>query len=433
MKKIFMLTIAMFMLFACSQKKEVSGDSKTANEDTKKASAEKVTINVFQFKVEFLDQFKELADVYMKANPNVKLNIETVGGGSDYGQALKAKFTSGDEPTIFNIGGPQDVYDWLDTLDDLANEPWVSKAYQGVLEPVTLDGKIYGMPFSQEGYGLIYNKKIFEKAGIDPNSIDSFAKLEDAVNKLEEQKDALGIEAVFTYPGKETWVLGLHTANASLGQEFNMMEAYKSKTVNFKYGKGFKMLVDLMKDHAYDKESINRVDYLTQVEKTFSLEKVAIIQQGNWVFNQIKDINPELAENIGFLPIPTVGAKEDSIAVGIPMYWAINKNKSDAEKKAAKEFLNWMYTSPQGQEFVINKFKFIPALSGYDKSPDDPLSKDILKYSKAGKTTPWVFMGFPSSWGMDVLGANIQKYMAGEITWEEVESNSKKAWEDARK
>ena len=47
-----------------------------------------------------------------RKHPNVDINIETVGGGNDYGAALRSKFQSGQEPTIFNIGGPQDVEDW---------------------------------------------------------------------------------------------------------------------------------------------------------------------------------------------------------------------------------------------------------------------------------------------------------------------------------
>ena len=33
------------------------------------------------------------------------------------------------------------------------------------LDTVTIDGKIYGMPVTTEGYGLMYNKEILDKAG----------------------------------------------------------------------------------------------------------------------------------------------------------------------------------------------------------------------------------------------------------------------------
>ena len=46
---------------------------------------------------------------------------------------------------------------------------------------------------------------------------------------------------------------------------------------------------------------------------------------------------------------------------------------------------------------------------------------------------PWVFMGYPSGWGMDILGNQIQKYLAGKITWDEVISVSIDEWAILRK
>ena len=61
----------------------------------------------------------------MRKKPNVKIQIETVGGGADYGAALKAKFNSGDKPDIFNNGGFSDLDQWIENLEDLSDQPWV--------------------------------------------------------------------------------------------------------------------------------------------------------------------------------------------------------------------------------------------------------------------------------------------------------------------
>ena len=47
------------------------------------------TVDIFQFKVEINDALKAATETYMKTHPNVKINLETVGGGSDYGAALR--------------------------------------------------------------------------------------------------------------------------------------------------------------------------------------------------------------------------------------------------------------------------------------------------------------------------------------------------------
>lgn len=409
--------------------------SLTACGGSKKAEEKIVTVDIYQFKVEIAEQFQELAREYMNEHPNVRINIETVGGGADYGAALRTKMASGNEPVIFNVGGPQDVYDWKDKLADLTNVPVIEQAFEGAVDGVTMDGKVYGIPFTQEGYGFIYNKALFEKAGIDSNNITTFAKLEEAVKILDSKKSSLGLEAVFALAGRETWVTGLHFTNVALSQEFiNVFNAFNSKSVEFKYSQGMKKLFDLQV--RYGKKPINSVDYSTQVERLFSLGKVAIMQQGNWALGSIKGIDPVLAENVGFLPMPIVGAKENVIPVGIPMYWTVNSSKDQETQDAAKDFLNWMYTSEKGKGAVINDFGFIPPFRGYEAEhlqPKDALAKDIMKFSQEGKTIQWVFMGYPTGWGMEKIGVDLQKYTDGKLAWERLIHNAKETWETSRK
>ena len=400
-----------------------------------------VKVDIFQFKVEAKDALEKAAEVYEEKNPNVDITIETVGGGNDYGAALRSKFQSGQEPTIFNLGGPQDVEDWASKVEDLSSQPWVKDAFDGTLGSVTTDEGIFGMPFNQEGYGFIYNKEVFEKAGIDVASITTYEALENAVKTLDSKKDELGLEAVFAVPGKEKWVTGLHLLNTALSNEFESgKQAYEAKELEFKYNKELKDLLDLQTTYAYKPDgkvaSINSVDYAMQIEQKYSTGKVAMVQMGNWAYGGIEGVNKDIATNSGILPMPIKGVKEDSIPVGVPMYWSINKDKDDAEKDAAKDFLNWLYTSDEGKKMIIEDFNFIPAFKGYESpelQPKDPLSADVLKYANDGKTMPWVFMGYPSGWGELVVGADIQKYLDGSMTWEELVDHAKTTWAEDRK
>lgn len=391
-------------------------------------------VDIFQFKVEFKDQFEALAKEYEKEHEGVKINITTVGGGDDYGAALRSKFASGNEPAIFNVGGPQDVKDWQSKLTDLSDTNASTAALPGTLKSVTRDGKVLGLPFNQEGYGFIYNKSVFEKAGIDPKSLDSYAKFEEAVKTLDSKKEELGLKSVFAFAGKETWVTGLHLSNLFISPEFDedINKTFEAKTLEFKHDKAMKKIVDLQ--NKYSVQPTISLDYSQQVEELFSMGKVAMIKQGNWVYGSIADIDKEFANNnIGIIPVPVDGYKSDSIAVGIPMYWAVNNTKDEAVIKASKDFIDWMYTSETGKEYVLTKFKFIPAYDGYDTSKlSDPLSKEIYEYTSNGKTIGWVFMGYPSGWGMNNLGANLQKYLGGNASWEEVIDTAKKAWAEER-
>lgn len=119
MKKSSLLILVLSLIFASVL--AACGNSGSGGGTAKKGDGDQVTVNVFQFKVEFKQQFEEMAKKYMADHPNVKINIETVGGGNDYGQALKAKIASKNEPDIFNIGGPEDLKVHANRLADLSD------------------------------------------------------------------------------------------------------------------------------------------------------------------------------------------------------------------------------------------------------------------------------------------------------------------------
>ncbi|REJ07537.1 ABC transporter substrate-binding protein [Halobacillus trueperi] len=392
------------------------------------SSEDATTIEIFQGKVEFNDQFEELAEKYEEENPEVDIKITSVGGGSDYAGSLKTKFASGDEPEIFSIAGPTEAANYEEYLADLSDTELADIALEGTLNPVTKDGELHGLPFNQEGYGLIYNKAMFKEAGIDPSEILTYEDLEQAVETLDSQKDELGIEAVFAFPGKEKWVPGNHLSNVFLAPEFNhsVMDAYQAEDVQFERNEEFKRMIDLQND--YSIQPTLSLDYSQQVEQYFSLQEVAIIQQGNWIYPSVEQMDSDFAkEGMGILPIPVDG-EEGKLPVGVPNYWAVNNNSDDETVQAAKDFLDWMYTSDVGKDYVLNEFKFIPAYEGYNTDQiSDPLSKEIYQYASEDQTSGWVFLGYPGTWG-DYVGSNVQKYIDGEMTWDELVEDSKQQW-----
>lgn len=432
MKKRSSLMLIIVLLFASVL--AACGNSGSGGGTASKGGKDTVTVDVFQFKVEFKQQFEETAQKYMDENPNVKINIETVGGGNDYGQALKAKIASKDEPDIFNIGGPEDLKQHASRLADLSDMKATKNVVdESLLSPVQKDGKTYGIPMNQEGYGLIYNKDIFEKAGVKAEDIKTLDDLEEVSKKIDSQKDDLGLKAVFALPAKEKWVLADHGASMFLASDFDndIQKTAEAKTLPFKNKDLFKQYLDIQNE--YSKQPVASLDYSQQVEELFSTGKVAMIQQGNWAYPTIESVNPEIAEKVGLIAVPT-DTDELTIPVGVANNWAVNKKADEKVQKAAKDFLDWLYTSDQGKDIVMEDFKFIPAYKDYDTSKiSDPLSKEIYKYSEEGKTTAWVFKAYPTGYTDDALGAYLQDYLTGKLTFDEAVKKSQDAWEKARK
>lgn len=425
-KLVSVMLVSVIALMGCSS-------SDDGGKDT--AKGDQVTVDILQFKVEIKDQFEDLVKVYEKENPDVKINVKTVGGGNDYGATLKTRFSSGEEPAIFNVGGPQSVDEYREYLADVSDTAAAKVALEGTLNTVTDGDEVLGLPYNQEGYGLIYNKRIFEEAGVNPDEIVTYEDLEEAVETIDKQKEELGLDAVFALAAKEKWVIGNHLANIFFAPEFNndALEAYNADSIAFEKSDELKRHLDL--ESKYSAQPILSLDYSQQVEQLFSLEKVAIIQQGNWIYNSVYDMDPELAEEgIGIIPIPVEGY-EGKIPAGVPNYWAVNSQSDEKVIQASKDFLDWMYTSETGKTAVLEDFKFVPAYEGYDTSKiSDPLSQTIYEYASEGNTIAgWVFQGAPTGWSQEVLGAAMQKYLSGEVTWEVMITEAQEKWEAERK
>lgn len=411
------------------------------------ATGENVKITIKQYKAEIDTELGNVIEQYKKVAPNVEITFTSIGAGSDIGQVLKADMQAGSMPTIFNAIGPAEYDVYKDYLEDLSDQPWVSHANKGALDLMTVDGKIYGLPVATEGLGLIVNKAIFDEAGVDISSLKTQADIDAAFAKVDAKiKDGSlkekfpNLEAVTGFQGAETWVLGDHAENIALINEFNgdPFKAYDSKTVEFKYGDAYKAYTDMMiKYSKFADNGQGAVAYTYSKDAVPDLAngKIACIQQGNWAYGEIAKIDENTAKNLTLMPMPIGGEnQENAIVTLIPQYWVVNSQASDAEKKAAKDFLNWLYQSEEGMDIVVNTFGFIPVFDNFgDRSPSDPLSKDIVKASADGKIVSAVFKGTPDGWGQNSFGAAVQGYVAGTQTWDQVLETAKTAWADAKK
>lgn len=406
------LTAALSLSLAvtgCAAKKPAT-DTGTTGGGTA-AAPKDVTIKIFQFKVEIAEAFNKMKAEYESSHPGVKLQIETVGGGADYGAALKAKFASGDQPDIFNNGGFQELNTWADHLEDLSDQPWVKNVIPVAKEPMTKDGKLWGMPMNVEGYGFLYNKDLFAKAGIT-DVPKTLSQLQAAAEKLK----AAGITP-FSNGYQEWWVLGIHNFNVALSKQpdpAKFVADLYAGTAKISGNAVFKdwenMLDTTIK---YSSKNPLTTDYNTQVTQ-FAKGETAMMQQGNWTQVQISGINPNIKIGVAPMPINEDAALNDKIFVGVPNNWVINK---DSKVKAeAKEFLNWMVSSDVGMRYMTKEFKFIPAFTNITADPKDlgDIAVAVMDYNKAGKVLPWVWARLPDGTTQE-FGASMQAYIAGKL------------------
>jgi raffinose/stachyose/melibiose transport system substrate-binding protein len=162
----------------------------------------------------------------------------------------------------------------------------------------------------------------------------------------------------------------------------------------------------------------------------FALGQCAMVQNGNWAWNQISGIKGNVVKeaDIHFMPI-YIGAKgeeKQSICVGTENYFAINSKVSKEKQQLAADFINWLYTSKTGKAFVTNELKFIAPFDSFTDSerPTDPLAKEVAKYmnNKDLTNVAWDFTVYPNQTFKDNVGASLLQYAQGTKKWEDVKT-----------
>lgn len=352
------------------------------------------TITIFNLKVEIDQQLKDYAAKW-SAETGIPVEVKSVGGGADYGAALQAEFQSGNEPDIFVASGAGDFEQWSDTVYDMSGEQWTNDTE---LEFVNDEGATVGFPTAIEGYGLIANTEILAEAGLNAEDIKSYDDLKAAFDTLSSQKDDLGIENVLSFTTKETWVTGNHLFNvllAASGEE--AVDSFIGGDAEALDTDNFAEFTKLLMDNSMG--DLSTIDYDTEVSN-FATGKTAFLFQGNWAIGNLEAAGYN-TDNLAFVPLAYNDASAGKLEVGVPSYYAVNKN---ADVTGSLQFLNDMAETEAGQDYMVNQAQMIPAFTNVDIEPADPLAQDIMQANKDGNTLPWLFVEFPDGYTMNTYG-----------------------------
>ena len=407
------------------------------------------TVRYLNFKPEVASVYQELATTYTELT-GVKVIVDTAANNA-YESTLMSKMATSEAPTLFQINGPKGYANWKDYCADLSNTELYKHLSDKSLA-VTSDGKVYGIPYVVEGYGIIYNKALTDKYFALSNKatsyksmdeINNFAKLSEIVVDMQKNAKALGIDGVFAAtslkPG-EDWRWQTHLANLPVYYEFktNNVDLASDATgkITFQFGDNFKNIFDLyLNNSTVNRKTVGTKTVVDSMSE-FALEKCVMVQNGNWAWGQISGVegNKVLPENVKYLPIYTGAAGEENqgLCVGTENFYAINSKASAADQKATEDFIYWLYSSDKGKDYVTNKLGFIAPFDTFTAAerPTDPLAVEIANWmAKPGITSvAWNFTLFPSQKFKDDFGASLLKYAQGTKTWDDVKADVVSSW-----
>jgi raffinose/stachyose/melibiose transport system substrate-binding protein len=314
------------------------------------------------------------------------------------------------------VGFGTEVNQIANYLEDLGDLPCVKDIAGPMLGKA--GDRIVGIPYTVEGFGLVYNKSLINPANV--RDYNSFVRM------LQEQK-AKGINGFGL--SQESYFLIGHILNAPFAVMPNM-EDYMDKLAKGQVKMAdtpefqeFARFYAAIRDNSYNPLEVN----YDKECGDFATGKTASIHQGNWCYNMFTDYNINF--EMGLMPFPLGG--NDKLAVSVPTVWAVNSQVPEAQRKLAKDFLTWLYTSEAGKRFVTEEFGFIPVVKGMTSSKMDPLSAEVSRYATEGKTIPWATNLYPPGIVDVYLVPLAQQFFTSKMSPQEFLVALDKAWAQA--
>ncbi|MDD6616985.1 MAG: ABC transporter substrate-binding protein [Clostridiales bacterium] len=401
------------------------------------------SVYYLNFKPEVAEVWETLAEKYSEET-GVKVKVKTAASGQ-YEQTLKSEIAKTDAPTLFQINGPTGYNAWKDYCMDLKDTELYGMLLDDNLAIKDGDG-VYGVPYLEEGYGIIYNEEIMDKYfaldGAKAKSMDeinNFDKLKEVAEDMTAKKDELGIEGVFastSFAPGEDWRWQTHLMNLPIHYEYQDAGVTDEEEITFKYNENFKNIFDLYINNSCVEPAMVGSKSVDDSMAEFALGKAAMVQNGNWAWGQISQVEGNVVkeDKIKFLPIYTGvdGEEKQGICIGTENYFCVNSQASEADQQASLDFVKWVFGSDEGKKMVTNDLGFITPFNTFsdDEVPSDPLAKEVIRYmaDENLETVSWDFLTFPSQTFKDNLGASLLEYATGNQDWDTLVETAIEDW-----
>ena len=134
------------------------------------------------------EQLKAFEEIIQGFTDETGIGISITQPGNGYENAMKTRMASGDLPDIWVTHG-WSVIRYSEYLMPLEDQDWYSKIDESLLPSITdEDGHIYVLPVTEAVCGIIYNKNVMDKAGIDVSAIRTWDDFTNACATIKEKE-----------------------------------------------------------------------------------------------------------------------------------------------------------------------------------------------------------------------------------------------------
>lgn len=335
---------------------------------------------------------EEMIARFEAENTNITIDVRRVSVDS-FNQMIMTRFAAGDVPDVFTFS-ENDVADMAPSgyVHDLSDSANLVNYTEGMLDTLSLDGKVYALPLANDFMCITYNKKAFADAGItaEPKTWSDFLA---ACEKLKE-KDTLPIASGFS----EQWVINgtsqtVYCASvlANGGPELaNLVD----RSARFEATEQWKdCLIKLQELYPYMNTDPFGADQNTCYSMLANGE-AAMILNGTWTVTNVSAMNPE--GEFGIFAFPASETAEDNKMPMCPASSAFAVSEESKHREEAVQFVEYL-TSPESAALYAEKGAGIPIIKGVDTSVLTGGLKDAADIMNSGEVEMISSKSFPSA------------------------------------
>ncbi|MCA0970581.1 sugar ABC transporter substrate-binding protein [Halobacillus litoralis] len=360
-----LMVTMVLVLAACSGSSEEGMAEEDEGDDQQADAGEQVEIEFWtmQLKPTFTDYIEGVISDFEEENENITVKWVDVPWG-DMEKKILSAVASETAPDVANLN-PQFAsqlaeLDALINMDEAVPSDKKDEYFEGIWKSNSFGGETFGIPWYLSSQVSMYNKDIFEAAGLTEEDVPT--KFSEVMEISKTIKEETGNYAFFPSIDGSHLLEMMVTMGVDLTNE-DMTEA----TFNTAEGKeAFQFFVDL-----YENELIPR-EVLTEghgkAVDMYQAGQLAILASGPQFLNTVNENAPDIYEATGVAPVITGETNLKNVAA---MNLVVPK-QSD-KQDAAVQFSLFMTNAENQVEFD----KIVPILPSIETALDDPYFNEL--------------------------------------------------------
>jgi len=146
-----------------------------------------VVLRYTSFQLDSDSPYYDVIADFERDNPDIRVEVDYIPT-VNYTDGLKMRLLGGEQMDVFDVWSPS-LFEEIRRIEhnaylDLSGSDFLNDFLPSSLTPVTVGGKIYGLPGLMHTDGLLYNKSMFEKFGLEvPHTWDEFMQVCEALKQ----------------------------------------------------------------------------------------------------------------------------------------------------------------------------------------------------------------------------------------------------------